>query len=93
MYGGMLTFQALANLSMIVALANYFRHDCGVNISCRPHVLQVDLFLKIYSSIWQSQNFLGYNSIQYMTRECRCEEKRTSEHERKRERSKSEFEA
>jgi hypothetical protein len=39
------------------------RHDCGVNISYRSHVLQADLFLKIYSSIWLSPNFLGYNSI------------------------------
>jgi hypothetical protein len=52
----MLIFQALAN-------SRFFRHDCGVNISCKPHVLQTDLFLKIYSSIWLSQNFLGYNSI------------------------------
>jgi hypothetical protein len=55
----MLTFQVLAN-------SRFFRHDCGVNISCRPHVLQADLFLKIkiYSRIWLSQKFLGYyNSI------------------------------
>jgi hypothetical protein len=52
----MLTFQALAN-------SRFFRHDCGVNISCRSHVLQADFFLKIYSIIWLSQNFLGYNSI------------------------------
>jgi hypothetical protein len=61
----MLTFQALA-------ISRFFRHDCGVN-SCRPHVLQDDLFLKIYSSIWLSQNFLGYNSIvQAMTRMKYC---------------------
>jgi hypothetical protein len=53
----MLTFQALAN-------SRFFRQDCGVNISCKPHVLQADLFLKIYSSIWLSQKFLGYNSIE-----------------------------
>jgi hypothetical protein len=52
----MLTFQALS-------LSSFFRHDCGFNISCRPLVLQVDLFLKIYSSIWLPQNLLGYNSI------------------------------
>jgi hypothetical protein len=45
------------------ANSRFFRHDCGVKISCRPHVLQADLFLKIYSSHWLSQNFLGYNSI------------------------------
>jgi hypothetical protein len=50
----MLIFQALAN-------SRFFRPDCGVNISRRRHVLQTDLFLKIYSSIWLSQNFLGYN--------------------------------
>jgi hypothetical protein len=44
-------------------LSSFFRHDCGVNISCRPHVLQADLFLKIHSSIWLSQNFLDYISI------------------------------
>jgi hypothetical protein len=52
----MLTFQALAN-------SRCFRHDCGTNISCRLHVLQADLFLKIYSSIWLSQNFLDYDFI------------------------------
>jgi hypothetical protein len=36
-----------------VANSRLFRPDCGVNINCRPHVLQVDLFLKIYSSVWQ----------------------------------------
>jgi hypothetical protein len=56
----MVTFQALS-------FSSFFRHDCGVNISCRPHVLQVDLFLKIYSSIWLSQNFLGYNSILFIS--------------------------
>jgi hypothetical protein len=44
------------------ANSRFFKHDCGVNINCRPHVLQADLFLKIYSSIWLSENFLGYNS-------------------------------
>jgi hypothetical protein len=52
----MLTFQALAN-------SRFFRHDCGVIISCSPHVLQANLFLKMYSSIWLFQHFLGYNSI------------------------------
>jgi hypothetical protein len=42
-----------------------FRHDCGVNISCRPHVLQADSFLKIYCSIWLSQNFLGYTAYRF----------------------------
>jgi hypothetical protein len=52
------TFQALA-ISRF-----FFKHDCGVNISyCRLHVPQADLFVKIYSSIWLSQNFLCYNSI------------------------------
>jgi hypothetical protein len=45
------------------ANSRFLRHDCGVNISCKSYVLQADLFLKIYSSIWLSQNFLGYNSI------------------------------
>jgi hypothetical protein len=40
-----LNFQALA-------LSSFFRHDCGGNISCRPHILQAGLFLKIYASIW-----------------------------------------
>jgi hypothetical protein len=57
----MLTFQALAN-------SRFFRHHCGFNTSCRPHVLQTDLFLKMYSSIWLSQNFLGYNSIERFKR-------------------------
>jgi hypothetical protein len=53
----MLTFQALAN-------SRFFRHDCaGVNISCITHFLQADLFIKILSSIWLSQNFLVYNYI------------------------------
>jgi hypothetical protein len=52
----MLTFQALAN-------SMFLRPACGVNISCRLSVLQADLFLKIYSSLWLSQNFLGYSSI------------------------------
>jgi hypothetical protein len=30
------------------------------------------LFLKIYSSIWLSQNFLGYNSILYEIISCRA---------------------
>jgi hypothetical protein len=52
----MLTFQALSLLS-------FFRHDCDINFIFRSHVLQTDLSLKIYSSIWLSQNSLGYNSI------------------------------
>jgi hypothetical protein len=51
----MLTFQALAN-------SRFFRHDYGVNISCRSHVLQADLFFKTVQHIivkvlmtpWQS---------------------------------------
>jgi hypothetical protein len=44
----MSTFQAWSDLK-------YFRHDCGVNISCKPHVLQTDLFLK--------KNFRIFNVI------------------------------
>jgi hypothetical protein len=46
--------------SIIVALILY---------SCRPYVLQADFFLKMYSSIWLSQNFLGCN---YCTQWLNC---------------------
>jgi hypothetical protein len=45
------------------AFSSLFGYDCGVNIGCRPHVLQTVLFTKMYSIIWLSQNFLCYNSI------------------------------
>jgi hypothetical protein len=47
----MLTFQALT-------ISRFFRHDCGVNIICRPHVLQANLFLK-----WSARNFEIFSNI------------------------------
>jgi hypothetical protein len=46
-----------------MSLSSFCRHDFGDNVSCRPHDLQGDLFLKIYSRISLYQNFLGYNAI------------------------------
>jgi hypothetical protein len=44
------TFQALS-------LSNFFSDNCDVNIGCIPHVVYSNFFIKIYSSIWLSQNF------------------------------------
>jgi hypothetical protein len=43
------------------AFPSFCGYDCGVNIGCRPHVLQTVLFTKIYSIGYL--NFFSYNSI------------------------------
>jgi hypothetical protein len=41
----------------------FFGYDCGVNIGCRPYVLQTVLVTEMYSVFWLSQNVLYYNSV------------------------------
>jgi hypothetical protein len=55
------TFQALS-------LSSFFREDCGVNVDCKPHVFQTDLFIKIYSHLAISEFFMIQLYPLYMTR-------------------------
>jgi hypothetical protein len=53
----MLTFQALANIQVFSGM------NQALILVVDPTSFQADLFLKIYSSIWLSQKFLGYITL------------------------------